>query len=158
MKLLITGGAGYIGSVVTAELVQLGHDVVVFDNLCKGHCAAIAAGARFVRGDVSDRAALASVFRANAFDGVLHFAAFIEAGESMEVPEKYFRNNTANALTLLETVLSFKVPRSVSGIDFLEGIKDHRIDYWHFELRLVYGKVLPFGRFGPSAVVATVAT
>ena len=113
MKLLVTGGAGYIGSVVTAELVRAGHEVTVFDNLSKGHHAAVSAGAKFVRGDVSERAALASVFRANAFDGVLHFAAFIEAGESMEVPEKYFRNNTANALTLLETVLSFEVPRFV---------------------------------------------
>jgi UDP-glucose 4-epimerase len=113
MKLLVTGGAGYIGSVVTAELVCAGHDVTVFDNLSKGHCAAVTAGAKLVRGDVSDRAALAALFRASGFDGVLHFAAFIEAGESMQVPEKYFRNNTANALTLLETVLEFKVPRFV---------------------------------------------
>jgi UDP-glucose 4-epimerase len=113
MNLLVTGGAGYIGSIVTAELLRAGHQATVFDNLSKGHCAAISSGARFVRGDVSDRAALTALFRANAFDGVLHFAAFIEAGESMQVPEKYFRNNTANALTLLETVLEFKVPRFV---------------------------------------------
>jgi UDP-glucose 4-epimerase len=113
MKLLVTGGAGYIGSVVTAELVRAGHDVTVFDNLSKGHCAAVCAGAKLVRGDVSDRAALAALFNGSGFDGVLHFAAFIEAGESMQLPEKYFRNNTANALTLLEAVLEFKVPRFV---------------------------------------------
>jgi UDP-glucose 4-epimerase len=113
MKLLVTGGAGYIGSVVTAELIRAGHDVTVFDNLSKGHCAAVTSGARLIRGDISDRAALTSVFQSSAFDGVLHFAAFIEAGESMQLPEKYFRNNTANALTLLETALEFKVPRFV---------------------------------------------
>jgi UDP-glucose 4-epimerase len=113
MKLLITGGAGYIGSVVAAELVRVGHAVTVLDNLSKGHCAAIPAGARFVRGDVSDRAGLVSIFQAGDLDGVLHFAAFIEAGESMQVPEKYFRNNTANTLKVLETVLQFKVPRFV---------------------------------------------
>jgi len=113
MKLLVTGGAGYIGSVVAADLIRAGHEVTVFDNLSKGHCAAVTAGAQLVRGDVADRAALGSLFRANEFDGVLHFAAFIEAGESMQLPEKYFRNNTANALTLLETVLEYKVPRFV---------------------------------------------
>ncbi len=113
MKLLVTGGAGYIGSVVTAELVRASHDVTVFDNLSKGHCAALTPDAKFVRGDVSDGAALAALFRASGFDGVLHFAAFIEAGESMQLPEKYFRNNTANALTLLEKVIEFKVPRFV---------------------------------------------
>ncbi len=95
MKLLVTGGAGYIGSVVTAELVRAGHDVTVFDNLSKGHCAAVTSGAKLVRGDVSDRAALATLFRVSGVDGVLHFAAFIEAGESMRLPEKYFRNNAA---------------------------------------------------------------
>jgi UDP-glucose 4-epimerase len=113
MKLLVTGGAGYIGSVVTAELVRAGHDVTVFDNLSKGHCAAVCTGAKLVRGDVSDRAALAALFNGSGFDGALHFAAFIEAGESMQLPEKYFRNNTANALMLLEAVLEFKVPRFV---------------------------------------------
>lgn len=113
MKLLVTGGAGYIGSVVTSQLVNAGHDVVVYDNLSKGHRGAIPKGASLVVGDVSDRIALNSVFREHQFDGVLHFAAFIEAGESMHVPEKYFRNNTANALCLLEAVTEHKVPRMV---------------------------------------------
>lgn len=113
MNLLVTGGGGYIGSVVTSELLRLGHRVTVFDNLSHGHRLAVPAGAKFVQGDISDREALVSIFRAGAFDGVLHFAAFIEAGESMKVPEKFFRNNTANALTLLEVVHEFKVPRFV---------------------------------------------
>lgn len=113
MKVLVTGGAGYIGSVVTAQLLEAGHNVVVYDNLSKGKRKAVHQGARLVVGDVSDRDCLREVFRVNAFDGVMHFAAFIEAGESMQVPEKYFRNNTANALTLLETVIEYKVPRLV---------------------------------------------
>ncbi len=113
MNLLVTGGGGYIGSVVTSELLHRGHKVTVFDNLSHGHRSAIPASAKFVLGDISDREALSSIFRAGAFDGVLHFAAFIEAGESMKVPEKFFRNNTANALTLLEIMHEFKVPRLV---------------------------------------------
>ncbi len=113
MKILVTGGAGYIGSVVTAELLRVGHQVVVYDNLGKGKRAAVPKDAALIVGEVGDRAALNEVFRAHEFDGVMHFAAFIEAGESMEAPEKYFRNNTANALVLLEAVVERKVPRFV---------------------------------------------
>jgi UDP-glucose 4-epimerase len=113
MNLLVTGGAGYIGSVVTGELVRLGHHVHVLDNLSHGHRAAVSRDATFVSGDISDRETLRSLFAESPFDGVLHFAAFIEAGESMKTPETFFRNNTANALTLLETMLEFKVPRLV---------------------------------------------
>jgi UDP-glucose 4-epimerase len=113
MNLLVTGGAGYIGSVVTSELVRLGHRVSVLDNLSHGHRASVSTEARFILGDISDRTTLRSLFAESAFDGVLHFAAFIEAGESMKTPETFFRNNTANALTLLEAMLEFKVPRLV---------------------------------------------
>lgn len=113
MKILVTGGAGYIGSVVTAELLRAGHEVVVYDNLCKGRRSAVAKEAKLVVGEVNDREALREVFRAHEFDGVMHFAAFIEAGESMQAPEKYFRNNTANALVLLEAVVEHHVPRFV---------------------------------------------
>jgi UDP-glucose 4-epimerase len=98
---------------VAAQLVDAGHDVTVYDNLSKGNRAAVPKSARLVVGDVSDRRALDNVFRGGSFDGVMHFAAFIEAGESMKVPEQFFRNNTANALTLLETILEHKVPRFV---------------------------------------------
>lgn len=113
MKILLTGGAGYIGSVVSAELIAAGHDVVILDNFSKGHREAVPRGARIVAADLGDRTALRDVVRADSFDGVMHFAAFIEAGESMSLPEKYFRNNTCNTLSLLETVLEFRVPRFV---------------------------------------------
>jgi UDP-glucose 4-epimerase len=113
MNLLVTGGAGYIGSVVASELVRLGHRVHVLDNLSHGHRTAVPRDARFIAGDIADRASLRSLFADGAFDGVLHFAAFIEAGESMKTPETFFRNNTANALTLLETMLEFRVLRLV---------------------------------------------
>jgi UDP-glucose 4-epimerase len=112
-RVLVTGGAGYIGSVVTAQLLKQGFDVIVFDNLSHGHKAAVPSGARLVVADTSNRAALDDVFRSQHIDAVVHLAASIEAGESMQVPEKYFRNNTANTLTLLEAVIEHKVPRFV---------------------------------------------
>ena len=113
MRVLVTGGAGYIGSVVTAQLVQTGHTVVVYDNLSKGSRTAVPGGATLIVGDVGDAISLEKTFRDYNFDAVMHFAAFIEAGESMLAPEKYFRNNTANALTLLESVLKYRVARFV---------------------------------------------
>lgn len=113
MKVLVTGGAGYIGSVVAAQLVEAGHDVLIYDNLSKGRREAVPPAARLVVGDVGDRAALEAAFDQQQPDAVLHFAAWIEAGESMLQPEKFFRNNTANALTLLETMLSRNVRRFV---------------------------------------------
>lgn len=113
MRVLVTGGAGYIGSIVTAELVSAGHQVTVYDSLVRGHHQAVHPGAAFVRGDVGDKGMLERVFREGALDAVMHFAAFIEAGESMLKPELYFRNNTANALTLLTTMLEQGVSRLV---------------------------------------------
>ncbi len=113
MKVLVTGGAGYIGSVVTDALLQAGHSVVAYDNLSKGHREALSPGVQLVVGDLADRTALATVLQAGHFDGIMHFAASIEAGESMIVPEKFFRNNTANTLTLLELVLEHHIPRVV---------------------------------------------
>jgi UDP-glucose 4-epimerase len=110
---LVTGGAGYIGSVVTAQLLASGRQVIVCDNLSHGSKRAIPAGAQAVFADTADRAALDQIFSQHRVDAVIHMAAFIEAGESMQVPEKYFRNNTANSLTLLEAMLSHKVQRLV---------------------------------------------
>jgi UDP-glucose 4-epimerase len=112
-RVLVTGGAGYIGSVVTAQLLSKGCVVVVFDNLSNSRMGAVPPGAKLVIGDTADRAALDRVFSEHHIDAVMHFAACIEAGESMRVPEKYFRNNTVNSLTLLEAVLAHKVPRFV---------------------------------------------
>src|SRR6266403_4871883 len=113
MRILVTGGAGYIGSVVAEELLQAGHDVVVFDNLSRGHRQAVPKNAELVVGDLADRACLDQLLRSRAFDAVMHFAALIEAGESMKAPEEFFRNNTSNALTLLEAMLAARVKRFV---------------------------------------------
>jgi len=113
MRVLVTGGAGYIGSVVVSQLVAAGHQVVVYDNLSKGHRESVPPLASLVVGDVGDRATLDAAFTEYRPEAVMHFAAWIEAGESMHDPAKFFRNNTANALTLLETVLAHGVRRFV---------------------------------------------
>ncbi len=104
MKILVTGGAGYIGGTVSRRLLAGGHAVTIYDNLCHSRRAAVAAGAGFVEGDLADRELLEETLTAGHFDGVMHFAALIEAGESMVKPEIYFRNNTAGTLTLLEAM------------------------------------------------------
>ena len=113
MKVLVAGGAGYIGSVVAAGLIDAGHRVTIFDNMSRGHLEAVPAAANLITGDLEDRAALDRVFAAGSFDAVMHFAALIEAGESMKIPERYFRNNTANTLNLLEVMLAHGVGRLV---------------------------------------------
>jgi UDP-glucose 4-epimerase len=104
MNLLITGGAGYIGGSVATILLQQGHQVTVLDNLCHAKAHELPAGARFAQLDIADRPAVESLLRELKPDGVLHFAALIEAGDSMRVPEVYFRNNTASTLSLLEAL------------------------------------------------------
>jgi len=113
MNVLVTGGAGYIGSVVVAQLLRAGNEVTVYDNLSKGHREAVDSRAQLVVGDIGDRAALDPLFTQTKFDAVMNFAASIEAGESMKVPEQFFRNNTANALTLLEAMLAHGVKKFV---------------------------------------------
>jgi len=112
-RVLVTGGAGYIGSVVTVQLLERGYEVVVYDNLSHGRRAAVPAGATLVVDDIGNREGLDRLLRTQPMDAVMHFAAFIEAGQSMREPIKYFRNNTANTLTLLEAVLAHKVGRFV---------------------------------------------
>jgi UDP-glucose 4-epimerase len=106
MKILVTGGAGYIGGTVTRLLLAEGHAVTVYDNLCHSKRLAVAPQAEFVEGEVADRALLERTLSQGRFDGIMHFAALIEAGESMKVPEIYFRNNTVATLTLLEAMLA----------------------------------------------------
>jgi UDP-glucose 4-epimerase len=113
MNILVTGGAGYIGSVVSRDLLAAGHLVVIFDNLSRGHRQAVPGNADLVIGDLADRAALDQLFASRNIDAVLHFAAFIEAGESMKAPETFFRNNTANALVLLEAMLARGIKKFV---------------------------------------------
>jgi UDP-glucose 4-epimerase len=111
VNILVTGGAGYIGGTVAAMLIEKGNKVTVFDNLSHSRRDLLPAGADFVQGDLADRPLLERLFLAardsgRPYDGVLHFAALIEAGESMTKPELYFRNNTASTLSLLEAMLA----------------------------------------------------
>ncbi|HTW78388.1 MAG TPA: UDP-glucose 4-epimerase GalE [Terracidiphilus sp.] len=112
MRILVTGGAGYAGGTVAQLMLDRGHQVVIYDNLCHGHRSLIPAKAEFVEGDLADGAALEQVLH-TGIDGVMHFAALIEAGESMKKPEIYFRNNSASTLTLLEAMLASGVNRLV---------------------------------------------
>jgi UDP-glucose 4-epimerase len=113
MRVLVTGGAGYIGSVVAEQLLAAGHQVTIIDNLSRGHRQAVPKGADLVVGELADMEELGELCRSHRFEAVLHFAAFIEAGESMKFPERFFRNNTANALGVLETMLAHGVSRFV---------------------------------------------
>ena len=110
MRLLVTGGAGYVGSVCAAHLVEAGHDVVVLDDLSTGHRDAIPDGCDFVEGDLAE---LAGPTLAGGFDGVLHFAARSLVGESMERPEVYWQGNVVAALALLEAMREHRTPRLV---------------------------------------------
>lgn len=113
MRVLVTGGAGYIGSVVTEELVRGGHEVVVYDSLYKGHRKAVVAGAAFVQADLADAGTLRETLAANRIEAVVHMAADSLVGESCEQPAKYYRNNVVNGLILLDAMRDVKVSRLV---------------------------------------------
>jgi UDP-glucose 4-epimerase len=102
MNIFITGGAGYIGSATAEALITAGHAVTIFDSLVTGHHAAVPAGARFIHAALDDTHALSEAVKSQRFDAVMHFAAFIEAGESMKDPGRFFKNNFANSLALIE--------------------------------------------------------
>lgn len=109
MSILVTGGAGYIGSHCVAALLDRGADVVIADDLSKGHRSALKGGRLYV-GDVADRAFLNDLFARESIEAVIHFAAYSLVGESMQVPERYFRNNVTAGLALIETMLEHGVP------------------------------------------------
>ncbi|MFC6012616.1 UDP-glucose 4-epimerase GalE [Nocardia lasii] len=111
MKLLVTGGAGYVGGGCAAVLLEAGHEVVVVDDLSTGNAEGVPAGARFVEGDIA--VAASAALRAESFDGVLHFAAQSLVGESVEQPEKYWHGNVVKTLTLLEAIRETGTPRLV---------------------------------------------
>jgi UDP-glucose 4-epimerase len=104
MSVLVTGGAGYIGSVAVEMLLDAGHSVAVYDNLVKGHRGAVDSRARFIEGDLADLMLLEKTLSDNKVDAVMHFAAHSLVGESMENPAKYFDNNVSTGLTLLEAM------------------------------------------------------
>jgi len=111
VKILVTGGAGYIGGTVASLLLSRGHNVFVLDNLSHARRTMVPAGSEFICCDISDRSQIENLFSTAArngspFDAVMHFAALIEAGESMRSPETFFRNNTASTLALIEAMLA----------------------------------------------------
>lgn len=111
MKILVTGGAGYIGSHTVAELLKAGHDIVVFDNLVYGHKESIKCP--LVVGDLLHKEEIAAVFDKEQFDGVIHFAGYSLVGESMQVPAKYFENNLLGGANLLEAMKNHGVNKIV---------------------------------------------
>jgi UDP-glucose 4-epimerase len=112
LRLLVTGGAGYIGSVVATQLLAAGHEVVVLDNLERGHRSAVPDAAQFVLADLRDREALERAV-SDGFEGALHFAALSLVGESVSHPERYYRTNVMGTLNLLEVIYARGIPRLV---------------------------------------------
>jgi UDP-glucose 4-epimerase len=104
MKILVTGGAGYIGSACAQMLLEAGHDVTVLDALLTGHREAVPKAARFVQANLAERDTVRGLLAEGKFDAVMHFAAFIEAGESMRDPGKYMQNNVSYSIALLEEI------------------------------------------------------
>jgi len=127
MKVLVTGGAGYIGSHVVKQLGEAGHDIVVYDNLSTGYEWAVTYG-QLVVGDVADTEKLDQVFAEHNFEAVLHFAAHIVVPESVENPLKYYRNNTRNTLSLLGIIEKHKTPYMVfSSTAAVYGMPDEKV-------------------------------
>ena len=113
MKVLVTGGAGYIGSVVTWQLVEAGHEVIVFDNLYQGHRAAIHPRATFIQGDLANMADIEAAMAAHQPTAVMHFASYTLVGESMQLPFKYLGENVRNGLNLFESGVKHGVQKFV---------------------------------------------
>ena len=106
MKVLVAGGAGYIGSVTTEMLCDAGHDVVVFDNLERGHQEAIDPRARFIQGDLRNKSDIVDAMQSEKPDAVIHFAAYIEVGESMKEPMPFYENNVGGSLNLMTAMVA----------------------------------------------------
>jgi UDP-glucose 4-epimerase len=113
MRVLVTGGAGYIGSVMTKVLIEAGHEATVFDNLSRGHRAAVSAPARLIVGELADKAALSRLFAEAQPECVMHFAALSLVGESVAKPDLYFENNVAFGTNLLSAACRSGVKRFV---------------------------------------------
>src|SRR5438128_798414 len=113
MKILVVGGAGYIGSVCAELLLDQGHGVTIFDNLTEGHRGALDPRAEFVEGDLQDRQSIEKTLAKQRPDAVMHFAANALVGESMQNPSKYFRNSIANGLNLLDAMVSAGVGKII---------------------------------------------
>lgn len=125
MKLLVVGGAGYIGSHTVRQLRAAGHEVVVFDNLSSGHAAALPTDVPLLRGDLLDPDSIRTALESQRPDAVVHFAALIEVGESMRAPGRYYRNNVTGSLNLLQAIVDTrKVPLVFSSTAAVYGTTD----------------------------------
>jgi len=113
MKIFVTGGAGYIGSVCVGELLRAGHEVMVFDNLSEGHRSAVDSRAVFVQGDLADRTGAVRALAESKAGAVIHFGANALVGESIANPAKYFRNNVANGINLLDAMVECGVEKII---------------------------------------------
>jgi UDP-glucose 4-epimerase len=113
MKVLVVGGAGYIGSVTVEQLLADGHEVIVLDNLCRGHKEAVSSKAKFVQGDMGNIDDVNGIFKSENIDAVMHFGALSLVGQSVEQPAVYFRNNVSNGMTLLDAMLANGVKKFV---------------------------------------------
>jgi UDP-glucose 4-epimerase len=113
MKILVTGGAGYIGSVVVEQLIKHGHEAVVYDNLSKGHVAAVAPEATFIKAGLLDRETLVRALDRNRIEAVIHLAASSLVGEAVENPHLYFTNNITAGISLLDAMLTVGVKKIV---------------------------------------------
>ncbi len=109
MKILVTGGAGYIGSITVERLIKSGAEVVVFDNLYQGHRDAVHPDAVYVQGDLADKAAIEAAIATHKPDGIMHFASYTLVGESVEKPFMYLRDNIVNGLNLIEAAVANNV-------------------------------------------------
>lgn len=113
MKVLVTGGAGYIGSVTVERLIKAGEQVVVFDNLYQGHIDAVHPDAVFVKGDLADKAHIEATVAAHKPDGIMHFASYTLVGESVQFPFMYLKDNAVNGANLLEAAVKHGVKRFI---------------------------------------------
>src|SRR5438552_3825799 len=113
MRIFVTGGAGYIGSVCSELLMDEGHEVTIFDNLIEGHRRALDSLAQFIQGDLADRSNIGAALSGTRPDAVMHFAAYALVPESMRDPSKYFRNNISNGLNLLDAMVAAGVQRII---------------------------------------------
>lgn len=126
MKLLVVGGAGYIGSHTVRQLLKAGHEVVVLDNLSSGHAEALPAGVTLVKADLLNALDVKNALEAHKPDAVIHFAALIEVGESMRAPARYYRNNVVGSLNLLQAIVDTrKVPLVFSSTAAVYGTTDN---------------------------------
>ena len=113
MHVLVVGGAGYIGSVTVDQLIGAGHEVTVIDSLISGHLTAVHPDVEFVNADIRDEEALTRLFATHSFDAVINYGGYIQAGESVTHPGRYFANNISGAITLINTMLTYDVTRLV---------------------------------------------